>query len=687
MTSDNYKWHQQTRFDGGIQVQPEVAKPDQVIDASNYWTPQSRCDRRPGICTQYGDLIGTSFIASSTAYSGTFTSVGNTASFSMSLDPTTRLVLLTFAGHVFSAGIVKALVSVQVLTARGWVGMLTPTISSSITNNIGASPASIAFIPPTDTVTGLTVRVVITGAITNTNTFLSAGTVFSTPPVGGGGGTQIATYGPDTIYTGALVFNNAIKAQYASGTWTITADIRGQTSNNFLNLHSMTNFNGAITPFTLAVNLGQVGPNFNPASVSVVPEFNTAYIALANRVYEFPYNQTPTIAQVNSDPLIVGPTDIAAATTSIYPSDQIPQLPNFPSANLIVYFRDRLWAAGLQGQPATIRWGAAASTGNGPAYNVWPSASFVQLSTAQDNSPITAIAALADNLVVFKKNSIWLMIDRGTDANGLALFEPRLVVAGVGCLAHNSVRAIFGKGLVFLAEDGFYLFDGTPNVKCLSDPIKTFVTQISPARAPFAQAVNWRRQQVYLCAVSLNGEMNSNNFVFCYDYQADAWWVWQGWDVQCWYQDDGVGLKEEIWFFDRYGRASKLEGGDTDNGTPISSYLTTHRFGEFDIVSTAIDEVRLQSSNQADVLAPVTVGVITEDIQTIEGKDKSVAIPLDGETLWADPPVSGVSTWVPDRRRERKKTFKVTGKWVQMTVKNALQVIMLACGYLPDSRR
>lgn len=687
MTATDLKYVQQILYSGGINVQPEIAGPNQVIDASNYWTPLSRCDRRPGITSYPGALTltgNTSVVGGLSWPNGTY-NIGQTINFSGTI--AAGLIGGEFIDSIFSnsvytlgGGYTQVLVAWQIYTARGWVG-LTGYVSNASASTYASlevlktvSNNTMSFMYPTDylpePVTGYALRGIITGAY-NGSAFVTSGsnalTLNNVFPF---------NLGFNSTTVGTSGFIGAYREEFASGIQIIDIGVGGAVDIQPAGFRIPPSIGLSVTGIT----------NRDIPTVAVIPEFNTAYIAVHNQVIETPYGVAPRIATVNQDPLIVGPSSITGLTTSIYPSDQIPQQNSFPAANLIIYFRDRLWCADILNQPQTVQWAAAVDSINGPAYNVWPSVSQALLSDARDNSPITAIAALADNLVVFKKNSIWLMIDNGTDINNLALFEPRLIVAGVGCLAQNSVKAIPG-GLMFLAEDGFYLFDGTPNIKRVSDPVKTYISRISPARAPFAQAVNWRTNQYYLCAVSLDGEMNSNNYVFAYDYQSDAWWIWTGWDVQCWYQDDGVGLREEIWFFDRYGRASKLQAGDTDNGTPITCFLTTERFGEFDILSKDVREIRVQSINQADILAPPSVDIITDDITTTEGANHAINLPLDGETLWADPPVSGTSTWVPERRRERKIPVRVTGKWFQMKIKNVLQVVFIAAGYLPDSRR
>ena len=476
-----------------------------------------------------------------------------------------------------------------------------------------------------------------------------------------------------------------------------------------------------------------------PPSVTVLPEFNTAFSAYQNTIVEHPFAATfpPTgtgqgpaygaqvanpywvsgatanagpngaanfvganVAQVTTDQSLVGPSSIIPVPP--YANDIVALDSQFPAANLIIYFKNRLFAAGIVGRPATIKWSGdagvsgVASTG---AY-VWPSTSETTLSSAKDNSEITALASLGDNLVVFKKDSIWQLVLSGQDLSqgGIATFEAQLVVAGVGCLAHASVQPVMGK-LMFLSEDGFYVYDGTPNIKRVSDPIRNTIEYINPGRAPFAQAVVWRSKAYYLCAVGVDGSSDSNNTVLAYDYQQDAWWIWSGWDVQCWFQNTGVGFREEIWYFDRYGRAYKLGWGSSDNGTPIQTTLTTQRFGQNDILTKDVREVRIRGQNNN---GPVTFDVISDDITSLSGA--AVTMPLmteaqyqntlstavtitQGTNLVNTGPAYGVA-YAPDRRRERKHgTVGVTAKWFQLKIYNALKIIGIDFGYLPDSRR
>lgn len=438
-----------------------------------------------------------------------------------------------------------------------------------------------------------------------------------------------------------------------------------------------------------------------PPSVAVIPEFNTSFIAYCNLVFEIPYYglnpwyQTdvyvsggvptniigPKVAAVNADPLIVGPISVANPAVP-YSNELVPQLSNFPEANLIVYFKDRLWVAGLLGSPNLLRWSGSATDGG---YNVWPEQSQVPLSTAKDNSEITAIAPLGDNLVVFKKNSIWQMIDNGLSDTGpqLALYEPRLVVAGVGTVSHQSVQAVNG-GLVFLAEDGFYFYDGTPNIRRISDSIKDFVDSLSPGRMPFAVSTVWRTKQLYVCAASTQAEYTENDRIFVYDYQNGGWWIWNGLDVQCWFQQDGVGLKEELYALDSTGRAYQIDKWtQSDNGANIDSYFLTARMGFNDVVTKTALDVRVRGINNNST---VTMDVITEDFETVS--NAVITMPRDEETQYADNPPYGSGTdYCPPRRRERKHSIRETGAWFQLRLQKMLKVFGIDLGVTQESRR
>jgi hypothetical protein len=291
------------------------------------------------------------------------------------------------------------------------------------------------------------------------------------------------------------------------------------------------------------------------------------------------------------------------------------------------------------------------------------------------------MAGLGDNLVVFKQNSIWQLIYNGLDDLDLPTFVPQLVVAGVGCLAANSIQQVNGR-LMFLAEDGFYAFDGTPNIKKMSENVNATVQRINPARQPFATAINWRTRYAYMCAVSLD-ESETNNAVFIYDYKHQAWWIWDGWDdINCWFQIDGVGLQENIYYADGFGRLYQLERGDTDNGAPIDNYVLTTRFGRNEVVWKSARDVRIRGQN-IDGTLPYT---LYSDDRQLGVPTKNAIMDSQLETQADPPPPDGCDN-VEIRGRERKLPQRLLGEWFQLKVEDFRKLDGIDIGYLPESRR
>ncbi len=741
MTSNSYKLFSQNAFNGGVETRQENLKDNQVLDAQNYWRARDAMEERPGCVGRRFTLPANSSGSSLTTAvlsnpSGSVNSVLTPGVSTLNTAAYGDFIYLHYAAlnspgrqsdYVFSSfglttnTVTKTRGQFQAYTSRGWVNFHTtpyPTMTL-----FGASNLSyLSFAAPTDltsttlnfsstgNLTGYFFRIHICSATNTTGAPFLAGTQFPNQwsvahSVDVGIGQLNPQLRPVTL--------GAYFAKFNSGNLTIPVKTRPQyTPGTYGNYRDRALFTveysatGLTTQYDNA-NVAQIFDNkFNTASLppvfTVIPEFNTSFLAYQNTVYEIPYLSAkteaypdqggilgPLTAKVNTDPLIVGPLSVSNPTVP-YPADQIPQLNAFPAANLIVYLKNQLWAAGIQGAPTLIRWSGSSTEG---AYNVWPEDNQVTLSTAKDNSEITAIAPLNDNLVVFKKNSIWQMIDNGVSDVELPLYEPRLVVAGVGTVAHQSVQAVEG-GLIFLAEDGFYFYDGTPNIKRISDPIKNYVDQINPARSPNAVATVWRSKQMYICAVSRKGDTTNNDLIFVYDYESDGWYIWKGLNVQCWYQQDGVGLQEELFALDAYGVAYQLERWtQSDNGANIDSWFLTGRWGTGDSVTKTAHEVRVRGENNNPT---IRYSVIGDDIEfqndgaTVNPVTSNIVMPRDGEQRWdnpADLPVSGTDKWVPDRRRERRNNTRTTASWFQVKVYKMLKVFGLDLLWDAEGRR
>lgn len=394
------------------------------------------------------------------------------------------------------------------------------------------------------------------------------------------------------------------------------------------------------------------------------------------------------IAPVNQEAAITGPTDTTQGTIGIWPKDTIPQLPAFPAANIIIYWKNTLFAMDIAGDPQAVRWTADVNSGG---WNVWPEASRAVLSTKEDNSGIVGAAQMGDNLVIFKKNSIWVLIDNGSDENNLVLFEPRPVVTGVGAMSHQSIQAI-PKGLMFNAEDGFYLFDGTPDVKLLSKDVQKLYDEVTATGKTLANAVVWRTKGYYLCAVQVHQTATTddvnipcNNAVFAFNYRTGAWDFWTGWEVISWYQENGLGQTENLWYFDRRGRGYKLGAGSTDDGADVETMILTNRFGINDMESETAREFRVIGDNNNGQLQ---ASLLYDDIDEFD--DKPIEMPLqnNGEAVYEDDPQYDEALYVPPRRRARKVEAPLkSGEWFQIRLKDFNNLYRLALGVKDNTNR
>lgn len=417
-------------------------------------------------------------------------------------------------------------------------------------------------------------------------------------------------------------------------------------------------------------------PFREPLTSAVIPEFGRAYVAYANRVF-VSTEQDPFFvpAEVETSAQLIGSQDDEQEPDVLYDTDTIAQLTEYPRASYVLYFRGRMWAAGLKDEPFTVRWSGPTLDG---AQDIWPEVSFEVLSE-DDNSPITALASLNEHPVVFKRDSIWLMVFTGINDLGLATFSPTKVVSGISTVSQASVVNVNGA-LMFLAEDGFYLFDGTPNVRKLSDVIDDKVRRVVPSRKPFSTAVHWRSQNLYLCATSIDGA-SENNFVFVYDYKDGGWEFWHNLSVQAWLREESVDDIETILFADNVNRVYKVSPKRrTDAGRPIPVFVLPFRLGYGDAITKRWRQYNIWTNNTLD---NVTVDFLRQDEST---GTRTIDIEDIQEAQW-DNAQWDVSEWVQEKRRQRRLMFRETSEWVQPRLSSSttqnLEIYSYRVGYKP----
>ena len=410
---------------------------------------------------------------------------------------------------------------------------------------------------------------------------------------------------------------------------------------------------------------GVKGPDRNPmkeetlASMAVVPQFEEAFIAYGGVVSrQEAFGDYPSASGGGEWRATAEDRDFAVGEDAPYDKDFVGQEGNFPPARFIVFFKNRLWCAGLTGEPFTVRWSAAA-----PYHKVWPTLSAEPL-MEDDNSPITGMAGYGEQVAVFKSDSVWLMVNTGSNpATQVEHYSPIRIVAGVGCVSNSSIQQIRGN-LVFLAEDGVYVFDGTPAIRKISDRVTDTIDSITGGRRHLAVSAHWKTKSCYLLSFATDGEA-SNSKTLVWDYKNDAWWIW---DIPAviWLVDEDPNDDELVYFVDKYQQIHLLDDGNHDHGAAISSHILTQRIGADTNVRRTVRQVEVASNNKP---SSFTVSVRANDDSSNEAS--GTLSMTDSTEATYGVATDGVDKYVLDRRRGRRVGFRKQGDFLQVKVEHS----------------
>jgi len=312
-----------------------------------------------------------------------------------------------------------------------------------------------------------------------------------------------------------------------------------------------------------------------------------------------------------------------------------------------------------------------------------------------DNSPISGLNALGEYPVIFKNDSIWQMVFTGLDVNNLTTWAPIRTVAGIGCVSNSSIKQVRGR-LIFLAEDGIYAFNGTPQAKKITedpatgaDRLRDFMQTVTPGRRPYAAAAHWRKHSMYLLAISVNGS-DANNRVVAWDYLHDTWWIWDGIEAQVWLEDEDASDDERLYFGDASGRIYEFGVGNNDHGTAISSYIVTHRIGYRDNIRKRLHQVEVTSDSKT---RDITCAVYPND-RTLSASSGSISLTDVNQKDWSSFswPSGGGDNWAENVRRPRRLSYKQDGDWFQLKLSHStkdqpMRLANIQLGYHPLGRR
>lgn len=190
-----------------------------------------------------------------------------------------------------------------------------------------------------------------------------------------------------------------------------------------------------------------------------------------------------------------------------------------------------------------------------------------------DGQTIVAIKTLGDRLVIFKERSIYIALFTG-DADFPFIFQK--TGSPVGCIAQNSIQDT-DNGLVFLATDGIYLFDGNNSYK-ISDRITTTLQSYNVTNFSTACSAYYHSKNRYMLALP-GPSSGTNNKVICWDSFNNALSIYSGMAPSCMEMVYVSGLDERPYWGDYSGFVYRGDTGDDDYPlnvqTAVNSYAYT----------------------------------------------------------------------------------------------------------------
>lgn len=698
--------HYRTTCSKGINQQAELVGPGEVIDAQNVWAPNGKLQSRPGFRNEgtvgrgtlgvvepfeyailynvSGDAYST--IAYNAAISSTYLSSGDIIH--LSIDSTYDSSVPTYSGFRFemttsltAAGAQMPFGVWEYYNGSGWVPL--NNVTEHTGEELDASSAYyhlfypeatadtpyflLLFKSPSDwsttTVDSATDKYMI-------RVRLDVGTV-------SGAGLQFASayaYSEERAITEVLS-----SVRFSNKSRMISIARAESASSNTINVSSDVRKNWQRT-----LSIGSSSERGH-SSVAVVPQFDEAFFCFGGitaRMTPTPLTTDDPYARVETDQSIIG-------DKAPYDPDYISQETSWPESDFILFFKGRLWSA----RGSVVRWSAPQ-----PYHKVWPKLSQEPI-MEDDNSDITGLVGFGEHVVVFKRESIYIMPSVGENEFSLEQYTPVRVVSGVGCIAPQSIQKIRGR-LVFLAEDGLYAFDGTPNIKKvtekayqntdgsaeIADRMSEFFSSLNPGHRRFSASANWASKRCYLLSLSTEAD-TENSKTFVWDYANDAMWIWSGFSAKKW-MIVSEGADDSLFFVDNLGFIFRLGVGNDDNYAAITSSITTHRIGYREGDKKRFRQVDVTSTNES---GPLTIDVIPQD----NDRNKSTATmsKLDAiDTVWSDTITDTVTEWSQIQKKSTRVGFRADADFAQVKVTHSdvhqpFMVTLLDVGWIPLGER
>jgi len=197
----------------------------------------------------------------------------------------------------------------------------------------------------------------------------------------------------------------------------------------------------------------------------------TTYYRVNQLVSEYVYND-PTATTIT---YVDGKTDAQINSNSLlYTTGGVFSNIGLPSTNLMTVAKNRVVVAGTDTEPNRVYFSKEKEEGVAIEFSN-------ELSIIVDGlgGDITALAAMDDKILIFKKSLIFYVAGQGPDKLGNGSFTiPLLISADCGCTNPQSI-VLTGKGIMFLSQKGIYLVDRQLGVNYIGQALDAITTKQS----------------------------------------------------------------------------------------------------------------------------------------------------------------------------------------------------------------
>ena len=239
------------------------------------------------------------------------------------------------------------------------------------------------------------------------------------------------------------------------------------------------------------------------------------------------------------------------------------QLSDRPTRLIELYY-SRLFAAGDAAYPSRLYWSAA--PGDDRSVEDWSSVetsadvSGGHVEVGTDSDPITGLAALSNQLLVFKRDSLYRLL--GDRPSNFRIYPVNTVMAQP--LHSACVRC--GDVLYFLTKTGLYYYDGQTVQRTMdADRVRTLLQDADLSRCEGAAAGD----KLYF-SLRIGADAGVNNAILVYDRNRRSYMLRDGFLVRAMCADGG-----RLYLIDGDGYICRFEEGETYAGREIDANWRT----------------------------------------------------------------------------------------------------------------